>query len=53
MADESRQITEREIREAELQMTGRPPESATGFIGFIPAVPSSNNGTAPSSDKPK
>jgi hypothetical protein len=34
------QITELEIREAELQMTGRPPVGATGFIGFVPNVPS-------------
>jgi hypothetical protein len=49
MADyENRQITEHEIREAELQMTGRPPASATGFIGFVPAAPNSNgNETAP------
>jgi hypothetical protein len=38
---ETRQITEREIREAELQMTGRLPASATGFIGFVPAAPNS------------
>jgi hypothetical protein len=36
---ENRRITEQEIREAELQMSGRPPASATGFIGFIPAPP--------------
>jgi hypothetical protein len=40
---ENRRITEHEIREAELQMTGRPPASATGFIGFVPAAP--NAGT--------
>jgi hypothetical protein len=34
-------ITERELREAELQMTGRPPSSATAFIGFVPAGPAS------------
>jgi hypothetical protein len=40
MADrETSRITERELREAELQMTGRPPPSATGFIGFVPASP--------------
>ena len=32
-------ITERELREAELQMTGRPPAGAAGFIGFVPAAP--------------
>jgi hypothetical protein len=43
MADENTQrITERELREAELQMTGRIPASATGFIGFVPAGPSPN-----------
>jgi hypothetical protein len=43
-----RQITEYEIREAELQMTGRPPASATGFIGFVPATPNGgNNGGQP------
>lgn len=35
----TKQITERELREAELQMTGRPPAPATGFIGFVPAPP--------------
>lgn len=40
MADrEHRRVTEHEIREAEIQMTGRPPASATGFIGFVPAAP--------------
>lgn len=38
-----KQITEHEIREAELQMTGRPPATATGFIGFIPATPSADD----------
>jgi hypothetical protein len=37
---ENNPITGREIREAELQMTGRP-AVATGFIGFVPAVPTS------------
>jgi hypothetical protein len=45
---ETQQITERELREAELQMTGRPPASATGFIGFVPAAPASSNGKSPS-----
>ncbi len=35
---ENNPITGRELREAELQMTGRP-AGATGFIGFVPAVP--------------
>lgn len=57
---ETFQITEREIREAELQMTGRPPAAATGFIGFVAAAPNSpganagssnSNGAASSSDK--
>lgn len=39
-------ITERELREAELQMTGRPPASATGFIGFKPAVPGGSTSSA-------
>ena len=39
--NEPTQITERELREAELQMTGRPPASATGLIGFVPAAPPS------------
>ncbi|MGK2939141.1 MAG: hypothetical protein ACSLFR_15255 [Solirubrobacteraceae bacterium] len=57
-------ITERELREAELQMTGRPPV-ATGFIGFHPVTPpngasspqpatengSSSSGTNNSSDR--
>jgi hypothetical protein len=46
---ENKQITERELREAELQMTGRPPV-ATGFIGFVPAAPgavSENDNAAP------
>jgi hypothetical protein len=54
MADNDKSvITEREIREAELQMTGRPPASPTGFIGFVPAAPAgpgaggSPAGTAP------
>jgi len=45
---EPTQITERELREAELQMTGRPPASATGLIGFVPAVPPSPVATQPS-----
>jgi hypothetical protein len=40
---ENKQITERELREAELQMTGRPP-AATGFIGFVPAAPANSSG---------
>ena len=44
------QITELEIREAELQMTGRPPSGATGFIGFVPATPSESPAPAPASD---
>jgi hypothetical protein len=35
------QITERELREAELQMTGSPPTSGTAFIGFVPSQPPS------------
>ena len=35
-----KQIINRELREAEIKMTGRPPTSAVGFIGFVPAVPS-------------
>lgn len=51
MADnETFQITEREIREAELQMTGRPPASATGFIGFVAAAPGSPHVSAGSSE---
>jgi len=42
--NEPTQITERELREAELQMTGRPPASATGLIGFVPAAPASPGG---------
>jgi hypothetical protein len=41
------QITELEIREAELQMTGRPPSGATGFIGFVPAAPAAPPAPAP------
>jgi len=33
------QITKRELREAELRMTGPPPAPGTGFIGFVPARP--------------
>jgi len=56
---ESTPITERELREAELQMSGRPPASATGFIGFRPAAPTTgvtgtpptaNGGSAPDRD---
>jgi hypothetical protein len=47
MADkDTKQVTERELREAELQMTGHPPTTATGFIGFVPATPASPNGAA-------
>ncbi len=42
--NETRQVTEHELREAELQMTGRPPTTATGFIGFVPATPANSNG---------
>jgi hypothetical protein len=45
--NEPTQITERELREAELQMTGRPPASATGLIGFVPAAPASPDGSPP------
>lgn len=42
-----KQITERELREAELQMAGNPPSTATGFIGFVaarpPAAPSTSS----------
>jgi hypothetical protein len=58
---ENRRITEHEIREAELQMTGRPPASATGFIGFRPVAPNagtngnhepaSNNGAVVDADE--
>jgi hypothetical protein len=41
---DNKQIVEREIREAELQMTGRPPASPAGFIGFVPATPAPTNG---------
>jgi hypothetical protein len=34
-----RRITKRERREAELHMTGRPPASVIGMIGFVPAIP--------------
>lgn len=44
------QITELEIREAELQMTGRPPSGATGFIGFVPATPPLPPAPAPTRD---
>lgn len=43
--NDTRQITERELREAELQMTGRPPAAATGFIGFVPAAPGTSGGS--------
>jgi hypothetical protein len=41
MSDESKEqpITSRELREAELQMTGQRPSAATGIIGFVPDVP--------------
>jgi hypothetical protein len=39
---EKRRITEQELRDAELQMSGRPPASATGFIGFVPAAPTTD-----------
>jgi hypothetical protein len=42
--NETRQVTEQELREAELQMSGRPPGVATGFIGFVPATPANSNG---------
>jgi hypothetical protein len=48
--NQNKQIVEREIREAELQMTGHPPASPTGFIGFVPAAPS--NGSVPSQGIP-
>jgi hypothetical protein len=46
--NDTKQITERELREAELQMTGRLPVAATAFIGFVPAAPatSSEGGTS-------
>lgn len=47
--NQSLQITERELREAELQMGGRLPASATAFIGFVPAVPASHNGAGQAS----
>ena len=42
--NETRHVTEQELREAELQMTGRPPRVATGFIGFVSATPANSNG---------
>lgn len=41
MADENRntrEVTEREVREAEVQMTQSPPVG-TSFIGFVPDAP--------------
>lgn len=35
---ETRVISERELREAEVQMTDSPPVG-TGFIGFVPELP--------------
>jgi hypothetical protein len=39
--NEPSRITARELRAAELRMTGRPPASAMGLIGFVPAAPAS------------
>lgn len=36
--ENNRQITERELREAEVQMTASPPVG-TSFIGFVPDAP--------------
>jgi len=47
------QITELEIREAELQMTGRRPSDAAGFIGFVPATPSVPLPPSPPSSPPR
>ncbi len=44
--NETTRITDRELREAELQMTGRPPASATGFIGFVPDTPATSDGAS-------
>ncbi len=53
MADDLHgQNPEHVLRESELQMTGRPPASATGFIGFVPAAPNpapGATGTPPAS----
>ena len=35
----NKQLNERELREAEIQMTGRPPAATVAFIGFVPAPP--------------
>ncbi len=37
--NETQQVTQRDLREAELQMTGRPPAAATGFIRCVAARP--------------
>jgi hypothetical protein len=42
-----RRTTRRELREGELHMTGRPPASGIGFIGFVPAVPVPPTGGSP------
>ena len=36
--ENNRQITKRELREREVQMTASPP-AGTGFIGFVPDAP--------------
>lgn len=40
--NDTKQISERELREAELQMTSPPPAGATAFIGFVPAAPANS-----------
>jgi len=47
------QITELEIREAELRMTGRRPNDAAGFIGFVPATPSAPPPQGPPPSPPR
>jgi hypothetical protein len=42
-----RETVDHTIREAELRMTGHPPASPTGFIGFHPAAPNGGPETGP------
>lgn len=47
-----RQISERELRESEIKMTGQPPAATVAFIGFVPAPPPPTTpvrGTGPAS----
>ena len=49
----NRQINERELRESEIKMTGRPPAATVAFIGFVPTPntpPANGNTAAPSSN---